>query len=584
MTVNGPHHKPAWWKEGVVYEIYPASFKDSNDDGIGDIQGIISKLDYVRDLGVDIIWVSPHYKSPQIDMGYDISDFQDIHEPYGTLEDCDQLIEEIHKRGMKVIFDLVINHTSDEHPWFLESRSSKSNPKRDWYFWREPKIGESGKRLRPNNWRSQFTKPAWTWDEDTGEYYLHVYASGQPDLNFENEDCRRALYDEAIKFWLDRKVDGFRIDTVNKYSKAPGLPDAPVTEPDEETQFAVCHYANGPRIHEYLQEMRDVMKDYDSMTVGELPNTPDLQDVLRYISPSSGELNMVFNFDTVTIDHTPGNRFLPLPFSKADFKHKLTKWQTLPEKTGAWTTVFLENHDQGRSVSRFGSDLPEFRAVSAKMLATVLATMTGTLFIYQGQEIGMTNIPLSWSADEYRCVRSVNYYNDVKERTNNDARALEEAKGNLQRVARDHARVPMQWDATVNAGFCGAKARPWMRALENHSEINVLQQLGRQDSVLEYWKRIIRLRKKYAAIFTYGNFVSIDQHPDILMFLKTDPATRQQALTVANLTQSLLQFDEPPELPLKTCETLIQNYPDVPGDGSQPTMLRPYEARVYLMK
>lgn len=576
------HQKPTWWKEGVVYEVYPASFKDSNNDGIGDIPGIISKLDYVRDLGVDIVWVSPHYKSPQVDMGYDISDFQDVHEPYGTLEDCDKLIEEIHNRGMKVIFDLVINHTSDQHPWFLESKSSKTNPKRDWYFWRQAKIDENGNRARPNNWRSQFTKPAWTWDEDTEEYYLHVYASGQPDLNFENEDCRRALYDNAIKFWLERGVDGFRVDTVNKYSKAPGLPDAPVAQPDEDTQFAVCHYANGPRIHEYLQEIRDIMARYDVMTVGELPNTPDLQDVLKYISPSSGELDMVFNFDTVTIDHTPGNRFLPLPFDKSDFKYTLTKWQTLPEQTGAWTTVFLENHDQGRSVSRFASDIPEFRATAAKMLATVLATMTGTLCIYQGQEIGMTNIPPSWSADEYQCVRSVNYYNDVRERTGNNPKALEEAKKNLQRVARDHARVPMQWDDTANAGFCDAKATPWMPALENHCNINVLDQLGRYDSILEYWRSIIQLRKRHAALFIYGTFTLIDQHPDLLMFLKTDMVTQQRALTVANLSKSDISFQTPLEFPLDVSEVLVQNYPAGSSSGSQSMILRPFEARVFL--
>ncbi|KAF5622639.1 glucan 1 6-alpha-glucosidase [Fusarium tjaetaba] len=345
------HYEPLWWKHGVVYQIYPASFKDSNGDGIGDIPGVISKLDYLKDLGIDIIWISPHYKSPQVDMGYDISDFQDIHEPYGTLEDCQQLIREIHDRGMRVIFDLVINHTSDQHPWFIESKSSASSPKRDRYFWRQPKIDSNGNKCRPNNWRSQFTKPAWTL-------------------------------------------------TVNKFSKVPGLPDAPVAEPDEETQIATCHYANGPRIHEYLREMKEVMKPYDVMTVGELPNTPDLEDVLKYISPGSQpgsqEIDMVFNFDTVNLGQTPGNRFLPLPFDKNDFKRCLTKWQKLPETTGSWTTVFLENHDQGRSVSRFASDLPEYREQAAKMLATVLATMTGTLFIYQGQEIGMINAPDSW--------------------------------------------------------------------------------------------------------------------------------------------------------------------------------------------
>ena len=574
------HQQPKWWKEGVVYQIYPASFKDSNDDGIGDIPGIIAQLDYVRDLGIDIVWISPHYKSPQVDMGYDISDFEDIHEPYGTLKDCEDLVREVHARGMRIIFDLVINHTSDQHPWFIESRSSKTNPKRDWYFWRSPKLDSEGNPTRPNNWRSQFTKPAWTWDVETKEYYLHVYASGQPDLNWENEDCRRALYDTSIKFWLDRGVDGFRVDTVNKYSKVKGLPDAPVTEPHEETQIAVCHYANGPRIHEYLREMQAVMTKYDVMTVGELPNTPDLADVLAYTSPESGELDMVFNFDTVNLGQTPGNRFLPIPFDKTDFKRNLTKWQKLAETHGAWPTVFLENHDQGRSVSRFASDLPQYREAAAKMLATVLATMTGTLFVYQGQEIGMVNAPLSWSADEYKCVRSVNYYNDVCERTGNDPESLQQARANLHRVARDHARVPMQWDDGPNAGFCGKDASPWMSVLENHVDINVANQTGREDSVLEFWRAILKLRKQNAALFVYGRFELVEQHRDLLMFFKTDPITGQRVLTVANLSKTRVHVEEPPQFCLDKAVLMIKNHATIVNDSHVLT-LGPFEARVY---
>jgi oligo-1,6-glucosidase len=574
------HQPPAWWKEGVVYQVYPASFKDSNDDGIGDIPGIISKLDYIRDLGIDIIWISPHYKSPQVDMGYDISDFEDIHEPYGTLKDCEDLIREVHNRGMRIIFDLVINHTSDQHPWFLESKSSRTNPKRDWYFWRSPKLDDNGNPTRPNNWRSQFTKPAWTWDPETEEYYLHVYASGQPDLNWENRDCRRALYDTAIKFWLDRGVDGFRVDTVNKYSKVPGLPDAPITEPDVETQIAMCHYANGPRIHEYLGEMKAVMSKYDVMTVGELPNTPELADVLAYIAPESRELDMVFNFDTVNLGQTPGNRFLPVPFDNSDFKRSLTKWQRLPETYGAWTTVFLENHDQGRSVSRFASDLPQYRDAAAKMLATILATMTGTLFVYQGQEIGMVNAPLSWPADEYKCVRSVNYYREVYERTDNEPVALKQALANLNRVARDHARVPMQWDDSPNAGFCGKNASPWMSVLENHVDINVANQIGREDSVLEFWRSILKLRKDHAPLFVYGTFELIEQHRDLLMFLKTDPATGQRAMTVANLSKTRVHFEETPQVCFDKAVLIVKNCSTV-VDDSQAFTLGPFEARVY---
>ncbi|KAF5655337.1 glucan 1,6-alpha-glucosidase [Fusarium heterosporum] len=577
------YHEPTWWKHSVVYQIYPASFKDSNGDGIGDIPGIISKLDYIRDLGVDIIWLSPHYKSPQVDMGYDVSDFQDVHEPYGTLEDCQLLIQEIHDRGMKVIFDLVINHTSDQHPWFIESKSSTTNSKRDWYFWRQPKTDTDGRTCRPNNWRSQFTKPAWTFDDTTQEYYLHVYASGQPDLNWENEACRSEIYDNAIKFWLDRGVDGFRVDTVNKFSKVSGLPDAPVVELNEQTQTAVCHYANGPRIHEYLREMKQVMAPYDTMTVGELPNTPNLEDVLKYISPGSEpgsqEIDMVFNFDTVNLGQTPGNRFLPIPFDNSDFKRCLTKWQKLPETTGAWTTVFLENHDQGRSVSRFASDLPKFRERAAKMLATLLATMTGTLFLYQGQEIGMINAPDTWSADDYKCVRSVNYVQDVRQRTNQDPDAIREATKNLQRVARDHARVPMQWDNTPNAGFTSRNAVPWMPVLESFREINVANQLGNKTSILEYWREILKLRKKYSSLFVYGTFTALDVHQDLLAFIKTDSKTGARALTVANLSQPELVLPEIEGVPFGSLQPLMSNYTDAVAKS----VLGPYEARVYLL-
>ncbi|KAK5047164.1 hypothetical protein LTR84_007107 [Exophiala bonariae] len=577
-------HKTTWWKEGIVYQVYPASFKDSNGDGIGDIPGIISKLDYIRDIGVDIIWVSPHFKSPQVDMGYDISDFEDIHEPYGTLEDCERLIRETHKRGMKIIFDLVINHTSDQHSWFLESRSSKDNPKRDWYFWRAPKFDEHGNRCRPNNWRSQFTKPAWTWDPLTEEYYLHVYASGQPDLNWENEECRRAIYESAIRFWLKRGVDGFRIDTVNKYSKVPGLPDAPITEPQEATQVAVCRYTNGPRIHEYLKEIKDILSGFDVMTVGELPNTPDSNEVLQYISARSGELNMVLNFDTVNLGQTPGNRFLPQPFDNLDFKNQLTKWQTLPAETDAWTTVFLENHDQGRSISRFASDLPAYRQSAAKMLATILATMTGTLFLYQGQEIGMVNAPESWSPDEYKCVRSVNYFRDICARSRNNSGSIEQARRNLQRVARDHARVPMQWDATHNAGFCDEDVQPWMSVLDVHREINVADQINTKGSVLSYWRSILALRKNYASLFVYGSFVAIEQERNLMSFLKIDERTGAKSLIVANLSRETLQFTHPDGFASEETQFLIGTHSNDAEPEWQQQVLAPFEARVYIQQ
>ncbi|KAJ9620699.1 uncharacterized protein PV06_06076 [Exophiala oligosperma] len=566
-----------WWKEAVVYEVYPASFKDSNNDGIGDIQGIISKLDYLHHLGVDAIWVAPHYKSPQVDMGYDISDFEDIHEPYGTLEDCQCLIDEVHKRGMRILFDLVINHTSDQHPWFQESRSSKGNPKRDWYMWRPPRYDPNGKRLPPNNWRSQFTVPAWTWDEKTQEYYLHVYADQQPDLNWENEECRRAIYESAIRFWLRRGVDGFRIDTVNKYSKVPGLPDAKISDPGEDTQVAFDMYTNGPRIHEYLREINSVFAEFgEIMTVGELPNTPDPNKVLEYISNKNKELNMVFNFDTVYLGTKPGNRFIPVAFDNSDFKRELTKWQNVIDDGTAWTTVFLENHDQPRSVSRFASDDPHLREASAKMLSTVLCSLSGTLFLYQGQEIGMINAPVDWPVENYQCVRSRNYFADVCAKTQNDPEAIAEARKALQRVARDHARVPMQWDSSANAGFTGFEIHPWMPVLASCREISVADQLDRRDSVLRFWREMLSLRKMYLGLFVYGRFTMVESPADIFVFTKHDVDSGCTSLTVANLSAETKEFTVPAEIELDTFKLIMRTVGDVESK------LEPFEARIYV--
>ncbi|KAK9235248.1 glycoside hydrolase [Lipomyces kononenkoae] len=579
MPHQGRYHEPKWWKEGVVYEIYVSSFKDSNNDGIGDIPGIISKLDYLRDLGVDIIWISPHYQSPQIDMGYDISDYQQIHEPYGSMEDVDTLIEQIHSRGMKIIFDLVINHTSDIHPWFQESRALIDSPKRDWYIWRPPRYDSTGKRCPPTNWRSNFGGPTWTWDESTQQYYFHIYSPGQPDLNWENRDCRRAIYDTAIRFWLDKGIDGFRIDTVNRYSKCSDFPDAAITDPNEETQLAFQYFTNGPRIHEYISEVRSVLANYDVFTVGELPNTPDQADVMRFISAREKQLDMVFNFDTVYLGQTPGDRFRLQTFTKDDFKRELTKWQTVIQDTDAWTTVFLENHDQGRSVSRFASDDPAYRIQAAKMLAIVLGTMTGTLFLYQGQEIGMVNAPPSYPVEEYKCIRSVNHYNNIRQQTGDDPVALSEALEALQKVARDHARVPMQWDDSANAGFCAAQAKPWMRVLDSYREINVANQVGRNGSVFEFWKNMIRFRKQYRDLFVYGVFRAIDQHKDLLVFIK-EAADGKRSLTVANMCDQPRQWTlpssfsdlKPADFALSTCDTQEFHH----------SQLAAFEGRIYV--
>jgi glycosidase len=577
-------HDQKWWKEAVVYQIYPASFKDTNGDGIGDIPGIISKLDYLRELGVDVVWVCPHYKSPQVDMGYDIQDYEDIHEKYGTLEQTEELIKAVHDRGMRIIFDLVINHTSNLHSWFQESRSSKTNAKSDWYIWRPAKYDQDGRRCRPNNWRSNFSKPAWTWDEQRQEYYLHLYAPEQPDLNWENAECRQAIYQSSIKFWLDKGIDGFRIDTVNLYSKHPDLPDAPVVYPDLESQPAYMYYANGPRMQEYLSEMNDIFGQYDVMTVGELPYTPNQADVMAYIYARNKQLNMVFNFDVVDLGQTPGNRFVPRPFAKGDFKRELFKWQSVIENTDAWTTVFLENHDQGRSVSRFGSDGPEHRGTSAKMLAVLLATLTGTLFIYQGQEIGMINVPRSWPAEEYKCIKSVSHLAEIREKSNNDPKAMSEALDILQLMARDNARVPMQWEGEpANAGFCPDDAKPWMSVLESHKQINVKDQIGDKGSVLEFWKQMLRLRKSHKDIFAYGRFREIESSKadeNIAIFVK-EGDDGAKALTVANLSKEVKEMSlssilaEEGGADFGLAVTNVDNVVAV-------DRLQPFEARVYI--
>ncbi|CAN6674904.1 oligo-1,6-glucosidase Ima1p [Trichomonascus vanleenenianus] len=568
------NHEPKWWKEAVVYEIYVSSFKDSNNDGIGDIPGIISKLDYLRDLGVDVLWISPHYKSPQVDMGYDISDYQQIHEPYGSTQDIDTLTEQTHAHGIKIIFDLVINHTSDQHPWFQESRQSLNSPKRDWYIWRPARYDANGKRCPPTNWRSNFGGPTWTWDEQTQQYYFHIYAPEQPDLNWENPECRQAIYDSAIRFWLDKGIDGFRVDTVNRYSKNMDFRDVPVTDPKDETQLAFQNFTNGPRIHEFISEVRSVLADYDVFTVGELPNTPDEATVMRFISAREEQLDMVFNFDTVYLGQTPGDRFSLQTFTKADFKRELTRWQKVIQDTDAWTTVFLENHDQGRSVSRFASDDPAHRVQAAKMLSVVLGTMTGTLYLYQGQEIGMVNAPPSYPVEEYKCIRSVNHYNKIRKQTGDDPLAMSEALDALQKVARDHARVPMQWDDSANAGFCDANATPWMRVLDTYKDINVASQVGKKDSVLEFWKKMVRFRKQHKELFVYGRFHAIDEREDLLVFVK-EAFDGKTSLTVANLSDQPQEWTLPEsysglKLALSTCGT------------PENSRLSEFEGRVYV--
>ncbi|KZL67528.1 alpha amylase [Colletotrichum incanum] len=570
----------AWWKDAVIYQIYPASFKDANGDGLGDVPGIISKVDYLKDLGVDIVWVSPMYASPQIDMGYDISDYQDVHRPYGTVRDMEVLIEECHKRGMKLILDLVVNHTSDQHKWFQESRSSKDNPKRNWYIWKPPRYAEDGTRLPPTNWRSHFSGSTWEWDEATGEYYLHLFAKEQPDLNWENEETREAIYDNAMRFWLDKGVDGFRIDTVNMYSKGVEFKDAPIMNKSTYEQPAYMIYCNGPRIHEFLREMNaKVLNHYDTVTVGELPHTPDPQHVLKYISAADRQLDMVFQFDIVDLGQGIGYKYQAREWKLPELKRIVAKWQQFIEGTDGWTTAFCENHDQGRSVSRYGSDSPQWRETSAKMLALMMCSQTGTLFVYQGQEIGMTNVSRSWGIEDYKDIEALNFYDDVK-REHGEGEALDRVMDSINLLGRDNARIPMQWDASAFAGFTDNKDGAWMRVHDEYADINVAKQQAEPGSVLNFWREMLRLRKEEGELLTHGAFELFDVEDEQTFVYKKTRGGRS-AVVALNFTSE----EQEVRIPGEGLKIRVGNYDDVKervAAEGQKRVLRPWEGRLYL--
>jgi oligo-1,6-glucosidase len=572
-------HEQKWWKEAVIYEIYPASFSDSNGDGIGDIPGIISKLDYLRALGINVLHLCPHYQSPQIDMGYDISNYENVHEPYGTVEDVETLINATHAREMKIIFDLVINHSSNLHRWFQESRSSKTNPKRDWYFWRPAKYDKDGNRHPPNNWRSHFTVPAWTWDEKTEEYYLHVYAPEMPDFNWENEETRRAIYESSIIFWLDRGIDGFRIDTVNKYSKDISFPDAEITQPGEETQPAAKYYNNGPRIHEYLGEMKAIFDRYGAMTVGELSHLPRSEEsVMEFVSGKSGQLNMVFNYDLMALGQKPkpGQKRRG-PFNAEAFKKEMSRWQTFASDSEGWITLFLENHDAPRSITRFGSESSlDEQIQSGKMIAVLMATLTGTLFLYQGQELGMSNAPRSWPAEEFKDIRSVNRYRQALERCKDDSACLKEEVGYLWDTARDNARLPMQWNSGPNAGFTAEGASTWMRVNDDWEKKNSEIQNGDPDSLLEFWKKMLKLRNEYKDVFVYGRYELIETKIEELFVFRKESKARR-SLTILNMSDQPKKLEGFHSILGQDCVLLISNIANTENN-----IMKAWEGRIYV--
>ena len=555
-----------WWKESVVYQIYPRSFMDSNGDGIGDLQGIISKLDYLNDLGVDVIWLSPVYESPNDDNGYDISDYQAIMREFGTMKDWDELLEEIHRRDMKLIMDLVVNHSSDEHNWFVEAKKSTENPYRDYYIWRKGKEGEE-----PNNWYSNFGGSAWQYDEQTDEYFLHLFSKKQPDLNWENSKLRNEIY-EMMRWWLDKGIDGLRMDVINFISKPDEMLDG---EPKLGKKYASGskYYRNGPRIHDYLQEMNEkVLAHYDVMTVGEMPGvTPELAE--DYTKEENKELNMVFQFEHMGLDNGPNGKWDLKPLDLLDLKKNLTKWQKALEDKG-WNSLYFNNHDQPRIVSRFGND-STYRVESAKMLATLLHMMKGTPYVYQGEEIGMTNVQFA-SIEDYRDIEILQFYQEQLA----EGIPVEKMMESIYAKGRDNSRTPMQWDNTENAGF--TTGTPWIKVNPNYKNINVQDAISDPDSVYHYYRKLISLRKKHEVI-VYGRYdLLLENHSEIFAYKRS--LNEETLLVLCNFSEKELEINLLRELANHSSEILISNYEDDEKELNGAKMLRPYEARVYLLK
>ena len=547
-----------WWQRSVVYQIYPRSFQDSNGDGIGDLPGITSRLEYIRALGADAIWLSPVYKSPNDDNGYDISDYQDIMTEFGTMADFDAMLEKAHALGLKIVMDLVVNHSSDEHAWFVESRASKDNPRRDYYIWRAGKNGAA-----PNNWGSCFGGSAWAYDEKTDMYYLHLFSKKQPDLNWDNPVVRDEVF-SMMDWWLQKGIDGFRMDVISLISKPAGLPDG-VPGPTGYASFELC--ANGPHEHEYLREMnRRVLSKYDLLTVGECAGVT-LEEAKSYANLDGSELSMVFQFEHMSADFHPVlGRYAEQCKNLPKLKEILSRWQR--ELDGvAWNSLYWDNHDQPRIVSRYGSEKEEYRERSAKMLATCLHMMQGTPYIYQGEELGMTNYPWT-SIDQINDIESLGNYRDLHARG-----LMTEAEGveMMRRRSRDNARTPMQWDAGENAGF--TTGTPWLPVNPNHTFINAAEQVKRPDSVFHYYQKLIALRKELDVV-AYGHYQLLEpEHPALFVYTRT--LGEESLLVVCNFSESEQAYQIPEEY--RGAEILIANYESPAPAGK----LRPWEAAVY---
>ena len=549
-----------WWKESVVYQIYPRSFCDSNGDGIGDLNGITGKLDYLKELGIDVIWLSPVYKSPNDDNGYDISDYQAIMDEFGTMEDFDRMLATAHEKGIKIMMDLVVNHTSDEHKWFIESRKSTDNPYRDYYIWRPAK--EDGSL--PNNWGSCFSGPAWEYDKTTDMYFLHLFSKKQPDLNWDNPAVRQDVFD-MMNWWLKKGVDGFRMDVISLISKEPGLPNK---EPGINGYATFNVSANGPHVHEYLQEMRQkALNNADTITVGECSGVT-LEEAKKYARSDEKELNMVFQFEHMDVDSDEkAGKWTTRKMDLRNLKKILTRWQKGLQDI-AWNSLYWENHDQPRSVSRFGNDSDEYREISAKMLATCIHMMQGTPYVYQGEELGMTNCPFN-TLDNFRDLESINAFHELTEQgkmTEEDMMAAIGYKG------RDNARTPMQWDDSAYAGF--STANPWIMVNPNYTKINAKDQINREDSVFKYYQKLIKLRHE-SELIVYGTYdLILDDDKDIYAYIRT--LGDEKLIVYCNFSENTREVELPEEF--TNGKVLISNYID--AKVNHKITLRPYEAIV----
>lgn len=555
-----------WWKDAVVYQIYPRSFKDSNGDGFGDLQGIIEKLDYLKELGIDVIWLSPVFDSPQDDNGYDIRDYRSIYAGFGSNEDMEELISKAHERNIKIVLDLVVNHTSDEHAWFVESRKSKDNEYSDYYIWKDPK--EDGSE--PNNWGSSFCGSAWEYCEERGQYYLHLYSKKQPDLNWENPKVRQEVYD-LMKFWMEKGADGWRMDVIASISKDQNYPDYP--EEDGRKYYTGKYHSNGPRLHEFIHEMnQEVLSKYDCMTVGEAPgSTPEVARL--FTDPAREELNMIFTFEHMNIDRIPGsvNRKWALkPFDLRELKRVMSDWQNKLYKRG-WNALYFENHDQPRVISRWGNDTT-YREKCAEAYATILHGMQGTPYIYQGEEIGMTNV--HFDLNEYEDIEVRNAYKELV--LNGKTISEEDFKKAVWNKSRDNARTPMQWDDSDNAGFTTGK--PWFKISDRYKEINVKQALADKDSIFYYYKKLIELRHK-ESILTDGDYqLLLPEDEKIFAYLRN--TENESWLVAANMSEEITATDRLNPFVKGKQEIIIGNYERTDLKEA----LRPYEAFMMRIK